>query len=290
MQTGTAQVDRAPSVTSPMQQLDEISAPHALEVAETSIEDGLPGAAIDAAEENPEDEHEPHDEESFALAPIDASALKGITKTKRKRKLIVDEVKNISGEEMKSQLANTSDIITTLDLAPPTKRLMYWKETGGVEKLFALPSRDIPARELSKNYQRNLASKSTGVEDFSMLGPPDALALDQYQEQPQVILQQPTEPAVGKRGRKRKLPEAQITAPEITRPALDEDHSLDLLPPPQTPQMPSPVHDSVSHLEGDIPLAYTSNNLTAGMTPVRLAWNFFLRYFSVTSNAFLLLL
>lgn len=90
------------------------------------------------------------EEESFALAPIDASALKGVTKTKRKRKLIVDEVKNISGEEMKSQLANTADIITTLDLAPPTKRLMFWKETGGVEKLFALPSRDIAARGLFK--------------------------------------------------------------------------------------------------------------------------------------------
>lgn len=61
-------------------------------------------------------------DESFALAPIDASAYKGLTKTKRKRKLIVDEVKNISGEEMKAQLANTSDIVTTLDLAPPTKR------------------------------------------------------------------------------------------------------------------------------------------------------------------------
>lgn len=65
-----------------------------------------------------------NEEESFALAPVDASALKGVTKAKRKRKLIVDEVKNISGEEMKSQLANTSDIITTLDLAPPTKRLV----------------------------------------------------------------------------------------------------------------------------------------------------------------------
>lgn len=123
-----------------------------------------------------------HDEEeSFALAPIDASALKGIffsycvmlicefdlcyvinyqlinkyfplgfTKAKRKRKLIVDEVKNISGEEMKAQLSDTSDIITTLDLAPPTKRLMHWKETGGVEKLFALPGRPISARVLFK--------------------------------------------------------------------------------------------------------------------------------------------
>lgn len=62
----------------------------------------------------------------------------------------MDEVKNISGEEMKAQLSDTSDIITTLDLAPPTKRLMHWKETGGVEKLFALPGRPIPARVLFK--------------------------------------------------------------------------------------------------------------------------------------------
>lgn len=27
---------------------------------------------------------------------------------------------------------------------------MHWKETGGVEKLFALPSRHIPARTLFK--------------------------------------------------------------------------------------------------------------------------------------------
>lgn len=59
-------------------------------------------------------------------------------------------MKNISGEEMKAQLSDTSDIITTLDLAPPTKRLMHWKETGGVEKLFALPGSSIPARVLFK--------------------------------------------------------------------------------------------------------------------------------------------
>lgn len=78
--------------------------------------------------------------------------LLGFTKTKRKRKLIVDEIKNISGEEMKNQLSDTSDIVTTLDLAPPTKRLMHWKETGGVEKLFALPARAIPARALSRVF------------------------------------------------------------------------------------------------------------------------------------------
>jgi cohesin complex subunit SCC1 len=45
-----------------------------------------------------------------------------LNRAKRKRKLIVDEVKAISGEEMKAQLSDTSDIVTTLDLAPPTKR------------------------------------------------------------------------------------------------------------------------------------------------------------------------
>lgn len=59
-------------------------------------------------------------------------------------------MKNISGEEMKGQLSDTGDIVITLDLAPPTKRLMRWKETGGVEKLFALPGKIIPSSALFK--------------------------------------------------------------------------------------------------------------------------------------------
>lgn len=88
---------------------------------------------------------------------------------KRKRKLIVDEVKNISGEEMKAQLSDTSDIVTTLDLAPPTKRLMHWKETGGVEKLFALPGRHIPSRVVARNYQTHLTSRPAENEEFVMM-------------------------------------------------------------------------------------------------------------------------
>ena len=64
-----------------------------------------------------------NEEESFALAPVDASAIRGTVRTKRKRKLIVDEVKAIAGEEMKAQLSDTQDIVATLDLAPPTCRM-----------------------------------------------------------------------------------------------------------------------------------------------------------------------
>lgn len=140
-----------------------------------------------------------NDDEGFALAPIDATTYRGATKAKRKRKLIIDEIKNISGEEMKAQLADTSDILTTLDLAPPTKRLMYWKETGGVEKLFALPSRTIPARVLLNNYNRQLLSHSTPLEDFSSIAPMDVLALELYAQEGESSLI-----IVNKKGRKRK--------------------------------------------------------------------------------------
>ena len=111
-------------------------------------------------------------EESFALAPVDATTVKGLThRAKRKRKLIVDEVKAISGEEMKAQLSDTNDIITTLDLAPPTKRLMHWKETGGVEKLFVLPGRVLLARNLATDYNLNLVVSTNDLETFeSLLG------------------------------------------------------------------------------------------------------------------------
>jgi cohesin complex subunit SCC1 len=175
-----------------------------------------------------------NEEESFALAPVDASALKGVTKAKRKRKLIVDEVKNISGEEMKSQLASTSDIVTTLDLAPPTKRLMYWKETGGVEKLFALPARDLPARCMSKVYQRHLHSRSTNVEDFSMLGPMEVLALEQPQQQ-EAVEGSP----IGKKSRKRKQGQENIPPQEAVAPLQLEQ------PEPYCPvdQSLGPAHD-----------------------------------------------
>ena len=40
--------------------------------------------------------------------------LQGLTRTKRKRKLIVDDVKAISWEEIKGQLSDTGDIVTNL--------------------------------------------------------------------------------------------------------------------------------------------------------------------------------
>ncbi|KAE8746795.1 hypothetical protein FOCC_FOCC006543 [Frankliniella occidentalis] len=167
-----------------------------------------------------------NEEESFALAPVDASALKGnfstgFTKAKRKRKLIVDETKNISGEEMKSQLSDTTDIVTTLDLAPPTKRLMHWKETGGVEKLFALPGRLLPARILSKNYQRHLTSRTT-TEEQNIDLERDPMPLDGMDELPPPPAPQPEAGRTTRATRKRKMQD-QEELPPAQRRAVEED-------------------------------------------------------------------
>jgi len=69
---------------------------------------------------------------------------------KRRRKLLVDEMKGIDSQSMKEQLVQTNDIVTTLDLAPPTRKLMLLKETGAVDKLFTMPGRSIPSKPLLK--------------------------------------------------------------------------------------------------------------------------------------------
>lgn len=100
----------------------------------------------------------PNDEDAFALEPIDISAGMKETRQRRKRKLIVDEMKELAGDVIKSQLKDTSDIVATLDLAPPTKKLMLWKETGGAEKLFCLPSRQHTSIFILSIYRRNLTA------------------------------------------------------------------------------------------------------------------------------------
>jgi cohesin complex subunit SCC1 len=75
-------------------------------------------------------------------------------KTRRRRKLLIDDVKEIDSSTMKAQLSDTSGILGTLELAPPTRKLMQLKETGGVEKLFAMTSRPLNCKALQKvNYK-----------------------------------------------------------------------------------------------------------------------------------------
>ncbi|KAI6240757.1 Rad21 / Rec8 like protein [Aphelenchoides fujianensis] len=90
---------------------------------------------------------EPHAAEALgSTTGVSASPLpseRAVGRPKRRRKLIVDENTTISGEEMKHNLADYSDTVQPLDLAPPTKRLMKLKETGLAERIFNLPATDL---------------------------------------------------------------------------------------------------------------------------------------------------
>ena len=67
---------------------------------------------------------------------------------------------------MKAQLSDTTDIITTLDLAPPSKKLMHWKRTGTSEKMFALPERLMPSKLLLVYYTRHLTTSHVDIEEL----------------------------------------------------------------------------------------------------------------------------
>lgn len=71
-------------------------------------------------------------------------------KGSRKRKLVVDQSKQLSNEAIKAQLADYSDLLTSLDIAPPTRQLMDWKENGGVDYLFSHFCTPVNDRDLQK--------------------------------------------------------------------------------------------------------------------------------------------
>ncbi|XP_048849591.1 double-strand-break repair protein rad21 homolog A-like isoform X2 [Brienomyrus brachyistius] len=169
-----------------------------------------------------------NEEEAFALEPIDITVKE--TKAKRKRKLIVDSVKELDSKTIRAQLSDYSDIVTTLDLAPPTKKLMMWKETGGVEKLFSLPAQPLWNGRLLKMFTRcltplvpdELRKKRKGGEADSLdeflkdLGNPEVPREEQRDVTDQTIMEEPSV--------------LQASAIEGSRTTLDES----VMPPPST--------------------------------------------------------
>lgn len=73
---------------------------------------------------------------------------------------MIDEIKEIDSATMKAQLSDTTSILGTLELAPPTRKLMHLKEIGGVDKLFAMTARPIHNKLIAKLYTRNMVTKS----------------------------------------------------------------------------------------------------------------------------------
>ncbi|KAM6112912.1 double-strand-break repair protein rad21-like protein 1 [Pterocles gutturalis] len=94
------------------------------------------------------------EEEGFVLEPVDNTAVTQRKKNKRKRKLLVDVQKELSCNTIYNQLNNYTDILTTLDLAPPTKKTMMWKESGGVDKLLSQATQPVVHDDLQMLFAR----------------------------------------------------------------------------------------------------------------------------------------
>ncbi|GIY24655.1 double-strand-break repair protein rad21 homolog [Caerostris darwini] len=95
-------------------------------------------------------------------APPITDILKNIQGIKRrKRKLIIDEIKTLNREKFEKQLEDFSDIVVPLDLAPPSKRLMNLKEIGGAEKLLCQSGHKISSTTVQKLFKRNLKTHKT---------------------------------------------------------------------------------------------------------------------------------
>ncbi|CAF4600536.1 unnamed protein product [Rotaria socialis] len=119
--------------------------------------------------------------DEFILPPISATAQTPAARQaiKRKRKLVIDEVKEIDSGSMKTQLSDTTDIVGVLELAPPTRRLMHLKETGGIEKLFSFSATSIFSKTLQQLITRNMVTK-----------PLEQMPPDNYQIQHDLAMEQ----------------------------------------------------------------------------------------------------
>ncbi|XP_051701121.1 double-strand-break repair protein rad21-like protein 1 [Oryctolagus cuniculus] len=94
-----------------------------------------------------------NEEERFTLDPINVSDIAEKRKGK-KRRLLIDPVKEISSKSMHKQLTSFVDTLMVLELAPPTQRLMMWKKRGGVDTLLSTAAQDLIHTELKMLFTR----------------------------------------------------------------------------------------------------------------------------------------
>nr|XP_055228371.1 double-strand-break repair protein rad21-like protein 1 isoform X4 [Gorilla gorilla gorilla] len=93
------------------------------------------------------------EEEGFTLDPIDISDIAEKRKGK-KRRLLIDPVKELSSKVIHKQLTSFVDTLMVLELAPPTQRLMMWKKRGGVHTLLSTAAQDLIHAELKMLFTK----------------------------------------------------------------------------------------------------------------------------------------
>ncbi|XP_059188239.1 double-strand-break repair protein rad21-like protein 1 [Centropristis striata] len=107
-----------------------------------------------------------NEEEAFALEPVAVTPTTEKKRGKRKRKLVVDDTKELTNEFIREQLSNFSDLVVPMDMAPPTLKLMQWKESGGADKLFAQPCSSAATSQIKEVFTKSVFQvKCNGVHE-----------------------------------------------------------------------------------------------------------------------------
>ncbi|XP_051950747.1 double-strand-break repair protein rad21 homolog isoform X2 [Xyrauchen texanus] len=102
-------------------------------------------------------------EEGFTLAPVAVTPTLTRNRGKRKRKLVVDLSKELTNDDIRDQLAEYSDLLTSLEIAPPTRQLMEWRENGGVKQLISRFELQPIHSVLKQLFPRDLSPKRKGL-------------------------------------------------------------------------------------------------------------------------------
>nr|XP_020467499.1 double-strand-break repair protein rad21-like protein 1 isoform X2 [Monopterus albus] len=94
--------------------------------------------------------------EAFALEPVTITPNSERKKGNRKRRLVVDQTKELTNKFITEQLSDYSDLVIPLDMAPPTVQLMQWKDSGAAFKLLAQPCSTIVTPQIKELFATSI--------------------------------------------------------------------------------------------------------------------------------------
>nr|XP_057906982.1 double-strand-break repair protein rad21-like protein 1 isoform X2 [Doryrhamphus excisus] len=98
----------------------------------------------------------PNEQEALFLWPESATSSTKKTRPKRECTLIVDRMTMLTNNAMQKQLSDYSHLVVPMDMAPPTRQVMLWKEGGAAVKLLAQPCTDVIAPEINETFKKSV--------------------------------------------------------------------------------------------------------------------------------------
>lgn len=167
-------------------------------------------------------------------------------RTRRKRKLIVDDERILATEVIKSQLADTSDIVKPATLAPPTKCRKKLKISSTVEKLFALPGTELYASSVVDAFTHNLTKEVNGESDTTEIE--EKMDIDE----PEIAREEEEVSGVYEASKRSSVSFANVEADETVLPEEPVDHALE--------NYERPVEEEEPFLEGNVDDIYPNKD------------------------------